>query len=303
MTYAPADLLAVIRYLRDHGAPADALGIVGDAAHAASGGYHEGHDDLAAHGRLGYDYSVVESRRDTRPTDAASAVDFAGTSWWRPLTLWLVDQCKAGTPGTEDIREIIYTPDGQTVRRWDRLGVRSSGDDSHLWHTHLSFFRDSEGHRGTFLALLRSYFEPALTSAAVPVFEETTMIEKDVKPGFGIDHTGKRIKGGPLTVAGIDDVNAGTAGNGLAWAYVFLDPIDMDAKAGDEAWFRVIGGNGATWGGDKIMKLGPGHCRDYLRLDTNDRGVSVIRLERFEGDPLGDYPASVGVNYGQPIKS
>ena len=29
------------------------------------------------------------------------------------------------------------------VRRWDRLGRRSTGDDSHLWHTHFSFFRDS----------------------------------------------------------------------------------------------------------------------------------------------------------------
>ena len=42
-----------------------------------------------------------------------------------------------------DLREIIYSPDGKVVRRWDRLGKRSSGDDSHLWHTHFSFFRDS----------------------------------------------------------------------------------------------------------------------------------------------------------------
>ncbi|WP_037684611.1 hypothetical protein, partial [Streptomyces griseus] len=51
--------------------------------------------------------------------------------------------CTAGAPDTRDIREIIYSPDGQTVKRWDRLGKRSTGDSSHLWHTHFSFFRDS----------------------------------------------------------------------------------------------------------------------------------------------------------------
>ncbi len=111
MTYAPNDLLAVARYL-NQGAPWESLGIVGDAAHVATGGYHVGRDDLATRRRLGYDYSVVESARDANPTDAASAVDFAGRSWWRPLTLWLVDQAVAGISGTEDLREIIYTPDG-----------------------------------------------------------------------------------------------------------------------------------------------------------------------------------------------
>jgi hypothetical protein len=175
MTYAPDDLLAVILYLNGQGAPMDALGIVGDASHAATGGYHEGHDDLAAHGRLGYDYSVVESPRDARPTDAASATDFGGTTWWRPLTLWLVAACETGAPGTEDIREVIYTPDGKTVHRWDRLGIRTTGDDSHLWHTHLSFFRDSEGRRGTFLALLKRYFagQPATHYAGTEVGRST----------------------------------------------------------------------------------------------------------------------------------
>jgi hypothetical protein len=211
VTYAPQDLLDVIHYLHAQGAPFDALGIVGDSAHAATGGYHEGRGDLAAHGRLGYDYSVVESRRDARPTDAASAVDFGGATWWRPLTLWLVDQCKAGTPGTEDIREIIYTPDGQTVRRWDRLGVRSTGDDSHLWHTHLSFFRDSEGHRGTFLALLRSYFEPATQAATIDTGDDEEMSTVMIPAGFAFGDGQRKdllIAGG-----GLGPVNGGLFGN------------------------------------------------------------------------------------------
>jgi hypothetical protein len=57
---------------------------------------------------------------------------------------------------------MIYTPDGKTVARWDRLGKRSTGDSSHLWHTHLSFFRDSEGRRDrddNFLGLLKTLIE------------------------------------------------------------------------------------------------------------------------------------------------
>lgn len=52
MTYAPDDLLAALRYLNGQGAPWDALGCVGDAAHIASGGYHVGRVDLAAAGPL-----------------------------------------------------------------------------------------------------------------------------------------------------------------------------------------------------------------------------------------------------------
>jgi hypothetical protein len=44
--------------------------------------------------------------------------------------LWLVGRCKAGDPDAADIREIIYTPDGKTVQRYDRLGIRSTGDSS-----------------------------------------------------------------------------------------------------------------------------------------------------------------------------
>jgi hypothetical protein len=58
-------------------------------------------------------------------------------------TSWCVAECVAGAPDTGDLREIIYSPDGAAVRRWDRLGMRSTGDSSHLFHTRFSFFRDS----------------------------------------------------------------------------------------------------------------------------------------------------------------
>ncbi|TDC80071.1 hypothetical protein E1193_18105 [Micromonospora sp. KC606] len=156
MTTAPANLLAVRRLLLDslnvdpntvRGEdlePAE-VGIVGDPAHR--GGYHCGSDRVVTN-----DYSVVESSRDSAGlTLYASALDVgtfqvlsAGrTHDLRTFSTWCVAQCVANAPDSRDIREIIYSPDGKTVRRWDRLNRRTSGDSSHLWHTHFSFFRDS----------------------------------------------------------------------------------------------------------------------------------------------------------------
>ncbi len=156
MTRAPANLLAVRNLLLTHLnfdpkavreqdlEPAE-LGIVGDANHR--GGYHCGSDRVVTN-----DYSVVESPRDSSGlTLDAAALDVGlfefrsggRTHTLRTFSVWCVQQCTAGAPDTRDIREIIYSPDGRTVRRWDRLRRRSSGDSSHLWHTHFSFFRDS----------------------------------------------------------------------------------------------------------------------------------------------------------------
>ncbi|MEH0972864.1 hypothetical protein V6U77_17230 [Micromonospora sp. CPCC 205546] len=156
MTRAPENLLTVRRLLLDHLdvdpdrsrdqdlEPAE-VGIVGDPAHR--GGYHCGSDRV-----LTRDYSVVESPRDSAglTLDAAAldvgwfSVSAGGrTHDLRSFSAWCVGQCAAGSADSRDIREIIYSPDGKVVRRWDRLGRRTSGDNSHLWHTHFSFFRDS----------------------------------------------------------------------------------------------------------------------------------------------------------------
>ena len=153
MTTAPANLLAVRNLLLTHldNAPGPddlepaEVGIVGDPAHR--GGYHCGSDRTVTN-----DYSVFESPRDRAGlTLAASALDvgqFRVTSGGKTHTLatfsiWCVAQCAANAADTRDIREIIYSPDGSTVKRWDRLGKRTTGDSSHRWHTHFSFFRDA----------------------------------------------------------------------------------------------------------------------------------------------------------------
>lgn len=152
MTYAPRALLEARAEIRAFtGLTAVATGIAGDAAHV--GGYHQGWDKRrTVSGRLA-DYAWTESPRDSsHRTDAASALDigaFTARLAGHTITLlefnaWLIAQCKAGTADTADIREVIYTPDGRTVKRWDRLGRRTTGDTSHLTHTHISYFRDAE---------------------------------------------------------------------------------------------------------------------------------------------------------------
>lgn len=131
-------------------------GIVGDAAHAGGGdSYHLGADQIRARGGRNR-YSVDESSRDKAGLDDyASGVDFGyfavtvgGRTWdLYDFNEWLIALCKAGDPDTRDLREVIYSPDGRTVKRWDALGYRTGGDSSHRTHTHLSEFRDADGHR------------------------------------------------------------------------------------------------------------------------------------------------------------
>ncbi|MEU8185174.1 hypothetical protein AB0B85_23995 [Micromonospora sp. NPDC049044] len=153
MTRAPANLLALRSLLLTHldNAPGPddlepaEVGIVGDPSHR--GGYHCGSDRVVTN-----DYSVVESPRDRAGlTLDAAALDVGGfdvrsggrTHTLASFSVWCVAQCAANAADTRDIREIIYSPDGKTVKRWDRLGKRSTGDSSHRWHTHFSFFRDA----------------------------------------------------------------------------------------------------------------------------------------------------------------
>lgn len=151
MTYAPETLLAARTLLIKNvpGLIGAEVGIVGDGPHAATGNsYHLGSNQLSSGS-----YSIVESPRDRSGlTDAAAALDIGEfqferggkTHNLRTFNVWLVGECKAGAADTKDIREVIYSTDGSTVKRWDRLGRRTTGDSSHRWHTHISYFRDSE---------------------------------------------------------------------------------------------------------------------------------------------------------------
>ena len=135
------------------------LGIVGDVKHKQTGtSYHLGRSDLKADA-----YSAKLKRDRKGLSERASALDLGKLhkriGKLRKFSNWLVEQAEAGL--TPDIREIIWSPDGVEVRRWDEhldrviVSLRrhkdgtihvvneGNGDESHFWHTHVSFYRDS----------------------------------------------------------------------------------------------------------------------------------------------------------------
>ncbi|CAN5749237.1 hypothetical protein BH23CHL7_BH23CHL7_17170 [soil metagenome] len=132
-------------------------------------GYHLGKDQIfgsqgTCTGERWNDYSVKTARDKVGLSDARAAMDIqfgrntlgrGGARVLREFSTWLVAQCQANAPGTSDIREVIYSSDGEIVLRYDReRGVKSApkpgeADQSHTWHTHVSFYRDSEARAKT----------------------------------------------------------------------------------------------------------------------------------------------------------
>jgi hypothetical protein len=171
MTYAPATLTALGAYWKANGGVN--LGIVGDTSHVAKGvSYHLGKSQLT----LGA-YSRQTARDKAGLTEAASAIDLGKLNGsfrqLRDFSKWLVADARANAPGTSDMREIIYSPDGVTVLRWDRQrGFASAprsgeADSTHLTHTHVSWYRDAEKRDHT--TAFRPYFPvPPPTGGDVP---------------------------------------------------------------------------------------------------------------------------------------
>lgn len=198
MTYAPPRLIALMQFMSAH--DVINLGIVGDTAHAATGtSYHLGKSQLAADA-----YSIAYPRDKAGLTEAASAVDlgkFAGSfTGLRSFSVWLVARCKAGDPGTDDIREVIFSPDGRIVQRWDNYAKKlylggtgtGQGDNSHLYHTHISFPRDSEFRDK--IALIGLYFG---ASPAVPK-EDNVNLNRIVSQNWTANGTNGVLRAAPV---------------------------------------------------------------------------------------------------------
>jgi hypothetical protein len=101
------------------GLPAISLGIIGNAAHL--NGYHLGRDRIfGPDGEREEDYSVKTDRDKEFVSDAASALDIGAFKRLREMSMFIVAQGQANAPDTHDIREVIFSPDGVTVLRWDR---------------------------------------------------------------------------------------------------------------------------------------------------------------------------------------
>lgn len=170
MTYAPISIAAIARYWVSQGGTN--LGIVGDTRHAAKGrSYHLGRSQLTADA-----YSRQTTRDQAGLTEASSALDLGklngNLGQLRAFSRWFVERCRSNAPGTSDVREFIYSPDGIRVLRWDReRGVKSAprageADVSHLGHSHVSFYRDSE--RRAKVGLFTPYFVSRKAPSLVP---------------------------------------------------------------------------------------------------------------------------------------
>lgn len=156
MTFAPQSLKDLAAYIVSQGAVN--LGIVGDTAHVTTGtSYHLGESQLTATA-----YSRITARDKAGLSEAASAIDIGKVEGslksLQALSNWLARECANRAIDTLDIRELIWSPDGSKVLRWDREGIPpTTGSESHLTHTHVSFYRDTE-----FVdkrAVFRRYFE------------------------------------------------------------------------------------------------------------------------------------------------
>lgn len=152
MTFVPESLLKIRRLFmaRFPGITAAEFGIAGGPDHVLTGtSYHLGADQL----KMGRNPYSARTQRDLNGlSNAASAFDITnriGVQLLRDLSVWLVAQCRAKAADTLDIREIIFSPDGNAVLTWDReRGVSSfampRGGLSHREHTHIDWYRDSE---------------------------------------------------------------------------------------------------------------------------------------------------------------
>ncbi|HVM29513.1 MAG TPA: peptidoglycan-binding protein [Candidatus Limnocylindrales bacterium] len=160
-------------------------------------GYHLGKDQIfgsqgSCVGQRWDDYSVKTARDKAGLSDARAAIDIqfnrntldrGAAKLLREFSTWLVAQCQANAAGTADIREVIYSPDGTTVLRYDReRGIKSApkpgeADKSHTWHTHVSFYRDSEARAKT--PTFAGYFKTAPAPESPPSEPEVQPVTVD----------------------------------------------------------------------------------------------------------------------------
>jgi hypothetical protein len=184
------------------------LGVVGNEKHCD--GYHLGQDRIFSScackpkgrciaGLKNNDYSVRTVRDQSGLTNFASAIDLGRLNGTLPqlqaFSRWLVRRCQANVRGTRDVREIIYSPDGKRVYGYSReMGVASRpildyGDASHLTHTHISFYRDSETRDK------RPLFEPFFDAVQAGTLDPAAPAAEEDMPGLSLTRRGPVVPG------------------------------------------------------------------------------------------------------------
>lgn len=251
MTSAPADLLAFRADIRAvTGLGASEVGIVGDGAHQRTGGYHEGVDVLKAIGRYHgpasanvgsgtEDYSARQSRDrnglslNASATDVGSAWRNGGRTAWLRFNNALYAEMRDRPASLPALRAINVSLDGRTKQRYDQLR-RSDGlvtsKDTVDTHTHLSFWRDTEGRRQPTLARIVELARAAVANTS----PAATTGDDDMS--WGTD---------PLTQG-----NPGYAGHQHDTALAFAWQAANEAKANTD---RLLAASAADQARDEAM--------------------------------------------------
>jgi len=154
-TQAPPNLFRMYALVDPHLSSMRVGGIVGDTRHVAGGGYHISREDLRSHGQ-GSDYSIQAPADQRGNASYAAAIDI---SLGPKQMVTVSKRLRAAMEGTdydpriEPLREFIGTVDNRNVCGYNRYRTNSTSrrtgwypsgysESSHLWHVHLSFFRE-----------------------------------------------------------------------------------------------------------------------------------------------------------------
>lgn len=140
--YAPQTLGDICRKIAAAIPTGRCVGVLGDGAHTY--GYHRSRNWLNDHNPG--DYSTTSARDRKGPGDAASAIDVRlAPAQMKTVTGRLMKAAKAKDRRLRVVREFFGTLNGRDVAGWDLLKHQASNgaDDSHLWHVHVSIYRDS----------------------------------------------------------------------------------------------------------------------------------------------------------------
>lgn len=252
MTYNPSTLVALGRYWVAQGGVN--LGVVGNAAHTK--GYHLGKDRIYdgpdGPGVGDADYSVQLPRDKAGLSNAASAIDLGklnGTlKELRKFSNWLVSECLSDPAIRRDIREIIYSPDGDKVQRYSGPDNKiytgpGNGDASHLTHTHISFYRDSEDRDK------RPLFAPYFDSPEVDVPIPSVYIpgqEATIKPTANI-RSAPDLQATILRVVSTPEL----------WTVTCWTKGDVDPDGGSDQWLAQWANNRWEYTAKSNVSAGP----------------------------------------------
>jgi hypothetical protein len=196
-TVVPADLLAWrAEGMRITGLGAIDFGIAPNADHKISGGYHCGVQDVINIGRFPEgDYSTRQ-QRDRVGGNVACAVDpgddwpNGGRSAWLRFNNLLVTQLRAKDPQLSAVRAVNFSPDGTACKRYDTLhpeaGIIASTDSVYM-HTHIEFWRDTEGKRAQSLTRLLQIMRAAVNN--MPLGDDDMDQTEQLNPPNGAKNT------------------------------------------------------------------------------------------------------------------